>query len=136
MPDTEIELIDKNTLISELRSNSPGKKEIIILDCRSANDYAVAHIKHSANVSIPTIMLRRLKEGKVDLFSTIKCKDLRNRFVGMDTVQTLFVLYHNSPAQSSPDIMHVLSRKFMAEFNDKNCRVCCLQGEFPLMFFL
>jgi hypothetical protein len=63
MPDTEIELIDKNNLISELRSCNPNKKEIIILDCRSANDYAVSHIKHSANISIPTIMLRRLKEG-------------------------------------------------------------------------
>lgn len=63
MPDTEIELIDISNLIMELRSSSPNKKEIIILDCRSANDYAVSHIKHSANISIPTIMLRRLKEG-------------------------------------------------------------------------
>lgn len=63
MPDTEIELIDKINLISELRGANPNKKEIIILDCRSANDYAVSHIKHSSNISIPTIMLRRLKEG-------------------------------------------------------------------------
>jgi rhodanese-related sulfurtransferase len=132
MPDTEIELIDKNCLISELRScnsNSPCKKEVIILDCRSANDYAASHIKQSANISIPTIMLRRLKEGKIDLFSTIKCKDLKNRILGMD-IQTLFVLYHNSPAQSSPDIMQILSRKLMAEFNDKKIRVVCLAGEF------
>lgn len=130
MPDTEIELIDKNSLISELRSCSPNKKEIIILDCRSANDYAASHIKQSANISIPTIMLRRLKEGKIDLFSTIKCKDLKNRIVGMD-IQTLFVLYHNnSPAQSSPDIIQILSRKLMAEFNDKKIRVVCLAGEF------
>jgi rhodanese-related sulfurtransferase len=131
MPDTEIELIDKNCLISELRScssNSPNKKEIIILDCRSANDYAASHIKQSANISIPTIMLRRLKEGKIDIFSTIKCKDLKNRILGMD-IQTLFVLYHNSPAQSSPDIIQILSRKLMAEFNDKKIRVVCLAGE-------
>jgi rhodanese-related sulfurtransferase len=63
MPDTEIELIDKINLITELRSANPNKKEIIILDCRSANDYALCHIKSSANISIPTIMLRRLKEG-------------------------------------------------------------------------
>lgn len=63
MPDTEIELIDKINLITELRSCNANKKEIIILDCRSANDYATSHIKHSANISIPTIMLRRLKEG-------------------------------------------------------------------------
>jgi rhodanese-related sulfurtransferase len=130
MPDTEIELIDKNNLISELRSCNPNKKEIIILDCRSANDYAVSHIKHSANISIPTIMLRRLKEGKIDLFSTIKCKDLKNRIVGMN-IQTLFVLYHNSPALNSPDIIHILSRKLMAEFNDKKIRVVCLADGFP-----
>jgi hypothetical protein len=74
-------------------------------------------------------MLRRLKEGKIDLSSTIKCKDLKNRIFGMDT-PTLFVLYHNNPAQSSPDIMQILSRKLMAEFNDKKIRVVCLAGEF------
>lgn len=131
MPDSEIELIDKNCLITELRScnsNSPTKKEIIILDCRSANDYASSHIKHSTNISIPTIMLRRLKEGKVDLFSTIKCKELKSRILGMD-VQTLFVLYHNNSAHSSPDIIHILARKLMAEFNDKKIRVVCLAGK-------
>lgn len=131
MPDSEIELIDKNCLITELRScnsNSPTKKEIIILDCRSANDYASSHIKHSTNISIPTIMLRRLKEGKVDLFSTIKCKELKSRILGMD-VQTLFVLYHNNSAHSSPDIIHILARKLMAEFNDKKIRVVCLTGK-------
>lgn len=70
MPDTEIELIDKTNLVTELRSHNPNKKEIIILDCRSANDYAVSHIKYSANISIPTIMLRRLKEG---VFCTCAC---------------------------------------------------------------
>lgn len=138
MPDSEIELIDKNSLISELRScssNSPIKKEVIILDCRSANDYAASHIKQSANISIPTIMLRRLKEGKIDLFSTIKCKDLKNRILGMD-IQTLFVLYHNSPAHSSPDIVGILSRKLMAEFNDKKIRVVCLAGEYLYFFQL
>jgi rhodanese-related sulfurtransferase len=136
MPDTEIELIDKNCLISELRSCSgPNKKEIIILDCRSANDYASSHIKQSANISIPTIMLRRLKEGKIDLFSTIKCKDLKQRILGMD-IQTLFVLYHNSPAQTSPDIIQILSRKLMAEFNDKKIRVVCLAGEYIHISFL
>lgn len=136
MPDTEIELIDKNTLISELRScsanNSPNKKEVIILDCRSANDFATSHIKQSVNISIPTIMLRRLKEGKIDLFSTIKCKDLKNRILDMD-IQALFVLYHNSPAHSSPDIIQVLTRKLMAEFNDKKIRVVCLAGEYQFL---
>lgn len=133
MPDSEIDLIDKNGLIQELRSCSP-KKEIIILDCRSANDYALSHIKSAANISIPTIMLRRLKENKIDLFSTIKCKDLKSRILGMD-IQTLFVLYHNnSPTQSSPDIVQVLSRKLMAEFNDKKIRVVCLAGEYRRPF--
>lgn len=133
MPDSEIDLIDKNGLIQELRSCSP-KKEIIILDCRSANDFALSHIKSAANISIPTIMLRRLKENKIDLFSTIKCKDLKSRILGMD-IQTLFVLYHNnSPTQSSPDIVQVLSRKLMAEFNDKKIRVVCLAGEYRRPF--
>lgn len=68
--------------------------------------------------------------GKIDLFSTIKCKDLKSRILGMN-IQTLFVLYHNNPfAVSTPDIIHILSRKLMAEFNDKKIRVACLAGEY------
>lgn len=137
MPDTEIELVDKNSLIGELRSCksscSDNMKEIVILDCRSANDYATSHIKQSTNVSIPTIMLRRLKENKIDLFSTIKCIELKNRILSID-VQTLFVLYHNSSANSSPEIVSVLARKLMAEFKDKNIRVAILAGEFHFAF--
>lgn len=48
-------------------------------------------------------------------------------------IQTLFVLYHNSPAQSSPDIIQILSRKLMAEFNDKKIRVVCLAGKRPFL---
>lgn len=124
MPDTEIELIDKNSLITELRS---CKKEIIILDCRSPNDYSLSHILNATNITLPTIMLRRLKEGKIDIVSTIKCKDLKNRILGMN-VQTLFVLYHNGNV--FPDVMQVLSRKLKAEFNDKKIRVVCLADGF------
>lgn len=66
--------------------------------------------------------------GKVDLFSTIKCKELKSQLLEMNK-QTLFVLYHNNPAMNSPDIISILSRKLMAEFNDKNVRVCLLAGE-------
>lgn len=47
-------------------------------------------------------------------------------------IQTLFVLYSNhtnSPTQSSPDIVQVLSRKLTTEFNDKKIRVVCLAGK-------
>lgn len=137
MPDSEIELIDKNCLIQELRSSSANSNStnLIILDCRSSNEYAESHIKQSENISIPTIMLRRLAAGKIDLFSTIKCKDLKNRILQMD-IQTLFVLYHSNDINccnnNNPDpqnIINVLHRKLISEFNDKKIRVVCLAGK-------
>ncbi|XP_013108422.1 dual specificity protein phosphatase Mpk3 [Stomoxys calcitrans] len=99
MPETEYELISKEWLQSELRSISASSslrdaKDLIILDCRSSNEFSECHIRSAVNFSIPSIMLRRLAAGKIDLLSTIKSPELKERIHNGYKV-SLFVLYND-----------------------------------------
>lgn len=101
MPETEYEFISKEWLQQELRTVSGSgssslrdAKDLIILDCRSSNEFSECHIRSAVNFSIPSIMLRRLAAGKIDLLSTIKSPDLKERIQNGYKV-SLFVLYND-----------------------------------------
>uniref|UniRef100_A0AAG5DLM9 protein-tyrosine-phosphatase n=1 Tax=Anopheles atroparvus TaxID=41427 RepID=A0AAG5DLM9_ANOAO len=92
MPDHDIEMIASEQLHAALRKS---QKHFIILDCRSSNEYTESHIRTAVNFSIPSIMLRRFAAGKIDITSTIKCRDLKERILSCYKEST-FVLYNNS----------------------------------------
>ncbi|KAH8419633.1 hypothetical protein KR222_011180 [Zaprionus bogoriensis] len=101
MPETEYECCTKEWLQSELRS-SYDAKELIILDCRGSHEYSESHIRSAVNFSIPSIMLRRLAAGKIDLASTIKSPELKVRIQTGYKV-SLFILYNDvGVAQPQP----------------------------------
>uniref|UniRef100_U5EXJ8 Putative mitogen-activated protein kinase phosphatase 3 n=1 Tax=Corethrella appendiculata TaxID=1370023 RepID=U5EXJ8_9DIPT len=131
MPDQDIELITKEQLHSELRKSH---KNLIILDCRSSNEYAESHIRSSVNFSIPSIMLRRFAAGKIDITSTIKCRDLKERILSCYK-ESLFVLYNNcndvivndpgyNNQANNDTTINVLHRKLKQD----GCHVVCLEG--------
>ncbi|XP_037907737.1 dual specificity protein phosphatase Mpk3 isoform X1 [Hermetia illucens] len=99
MFETDVETVSKDWLQAELRSS--GGKDLLILDCRSSNEYGESHIRSAVNFSIPSILLRRLAAGKNDLKSTIKCPDLRRR-IESNSVQ-LFILYSDCSFSGSSD---------------------------------
>lgn len=92
MPDHDIEMITSEQLHAALRKS---QKHFIILDCRSSHEYTESHIRTAVNFSIPSIMLRRFAAGKIDITSTIKCRDLKERILSCYKEST-FVLYNNS----------------------------------------
>ncbi|XP_036670977.1 dual specificity protein phosphatase Mpk3 [Drosophila suzukii] len=77
MPETELESCNKEWLQSQLRSLDA--KELILLDCRGSHEYSESHIRGAVNLCIPSIVLRRLALGKIDLASTIKSPELKER---------------------------------------------------------
>ncbi|ETN66500.1 hypothetical protein AND_001713 [Anopheles darlingi] len=100
MPDHDIEMITSEQLHAALRKS---QKHFIILDCRSSHEYTESHIRTAVNFSIPSIMLRRFAAGKIDITSTIKCRDLKERILSCYKEST-FVLYNNSnePVDGDP----------------------------------
>lgn len=122
--------IGKDWLLQELRSNPT---RLIILDCRSSNEFGESHIRHAVNFSIPSIMLRRLAAGKIDLVSTVKCRDLKSKITNAYK-DSLFVIYSdlcltdqksqsiNSPSDTT---MQVLTKRLQQD----GCQVMCLKGK-------
>ncbi|XP_055857605.1 dual specificity protein phosphatase Mpk3 [Episyrphus balteatus] len=92
MPETDYDFVSKEWLQTELRSDV---KDLILLDCRSSNEFSESHIRSAVNFSIPSIMMRRLAAGKIDLLSTIKSPDLKERIQNGYKV-SLFILYNDS----------------------------------------
>lgn len=89
MPETEVDTVTRDWLQGQLRG---AAENVIVLDCRSTNEFAEGHIRLALNFSIPSMMLRRLAAGKIDLTSTIKCRDLKQR-IESAYADSVFVLY-------------------------------------------
>lgn len=122
-------------LATELSSSN--KCQMLILDCRSSMDFSDCHIRDAVNFSIPTIMLRRLAAGKIDLASTVRCSDLREQIVNAYK-QNAFVLYGDEclndrkTTSSVSDTMIVLAKRLLKD----GCKVHCLNGKFFQSIFI
>ncbi|KAH8364146.1 hypothetical protein KR084_002987 [Drosophila pseudotakahashii] len=136
MPETEQESCNKEWLQSQLRSSS---NEMILLDCRGSHEYSESHIRGAVNLCIPSIVLRRLALGKIDLASTIKSPELKER---IQTGYKLcwFILYNGEGVASQNEevagagsfavamdsIISILHRRLKQD----GCRVVALQDGF------
>ncbi|XP_049865836.1 LOW QUALITY PROTEIN: dual specificity protein phosphatase Mpk3-like [Pectinophora gossypiella] len=118
----ECDLVSKEWLLSKLRSD---ERDTILIDCRGSNDYAVSHIRSAVNFSIPSIMLRRLAAGKIELASTVQCKELKAR-IAHCRAQGTFVLYGDD-ARPDPDSVHGILLKRLKQ---DGVHVVCLEGDF------
>ncbi|BFF97075.1 dual specificity protein phosphatase Mpk3 [Drosophila madeirensis] len=134
MPETEHESCSKEWLQAQLRSLDA--KELILLDCRGSHEYSESHIRGAVNLCIPSIVLRRLATGKIDLASTIKSPDLKDR-IQTGYKLSLFILYNGEGVAGQQDvaaagmgandsIINILHRRLKQD----GCRVVALQDGF------
>ncbi|KRK02407.1 uncharacterized protein Dyak_GE22524 [Drosophila yakuba] len=139
MPETEHETCSKEWLQSQLRSLDC--KELILLDCRGSHEYSESHIRGAVNLCIPSIVLRRLALGKIDLASTIKSPELKQR-IQSGYKLCWFILYNGEgvPGQNQEiagagslsmamdSIISILHRRLKQD----GCRVVALQENLRL----
>lgn len=92
MPEYEVDTVSKEWLQSELHSPT---KSLIVLDCRSSNEFQEGHIRSAVNFSIPSLILKRLATGKIDVTSTIKSRDLKQRIQSAYNT-SWFILYNET----------------------------------------
>ncbi|XP_044271205.1 dual specificity protein phosphatase Mpk3 isoform X1 [Tribolium madens] len=124
-PECDYDIVSNEGLLSLLRNES---KKIVILDCRSSIEYGECHIRDAVNFSIPSIMLRRLAAGKIDLASTVKCRELKHKICSTYK-ENLFVLYNDLSGvqqHQADSVLNVLLRRLTQD----GCRVVCLKDEF------
>ena len=116
--------VNQDWLLRELRADA---NRLVMLDCRSSHEYAESHIRHAVNFSIPSIMLRRLGAGKIDLLSTVKCRELRDRITSAYK-DNIFVVYSDAGSDGvvAGDTLQVVARRLKQD----GCQVVCLEGGF------
>lgn len=109
------------------------RSRILVLDCRSPREYGESHIRQAVNFSFTTIMLRRLAVGKIDLVSTIRCRELKEKILNAYK-NSIFVVYGDMIDQDrnvgSNDAVHVLIRRLQKD----GCQAVCLQGIIVRLF--
>lgn len=55
-------------------------KTLLILDCRAQTDYVRSHIKGAINITLPGLMVRRLKKGNLKIQCIIQNNEAKERF--------------------------------------------------------
>lgn len=105
-----------------------GENPCLVVDCRSAADFAENHIKGAISVPIPAsvIMLRRLANGKMSIPSIIRGTENRQKFT-LHWKTHYIVLYDNNTEimNTGPCVLSTLFRRLLQD----GCRVVCLQGK-------
>lgn len=124
----ECDLVSKEWLLAKLRSD---ERDSILIDCRGSNEYSASHIRSAVNFSIPSIMLRRLAAGKIDLSSTVQCKELKARIAHCRT-RGCFILYGDG-APRDPDSVHGILLKRLKQ---DGVHVVCLEGNIIIHYLL
>ncbi|KAF4518056.1 hypothetical protein B566_EDAN009599 [Ephemera danica] len=108
--------------IHELRQNT---SRLIVLDCRSSNEYSESHVRQAVNFSIPSIVLRRLQAGSIELVSTIKCRELKAK-ISDGYHENLFIVYGDSGPSNTPDIYNNTLEVLTKRLKQDGCQVACL----------
>ncbi|XP_076468613.1 dual specificity protein phosphatase 6-like [Babylonia areolata] len=68
-------------LLDEIRGGSgSGNSTVVIVDCRPQADFVKAHIRQAINISLPSLMQKRLKRGSLNLSTVIQNNEAKERF--------------------------------------------------------
>lgn len=97
-------------LCEEFVQNS---KSVITLDCRPQSEFSRSHIRGSINISLPSLMFKRLKRGNLNISSVIQNNEAKEKFTKNSKTATI-VLYDecSTDLNSNPSsIINLLVKK-------------------------
>ena len=109
------------------KMGSGDSNSILVVDCRSPNDFNSSHISGAIHVALPTIMLRRLKNGTLPVASVIKCNEGKEKFNSQYKTGTL-VLYDQDSSSISANSTTVIGL-LLKKLKEDGCRVRLLEGK-------
>lgn len=116
------------SFLCEALRQARGPDDILVLDCRGADDYGACHIRGALSVGLPSLMLRRLTSGKLSLHQVVRhlAADGGDRLARLHQCVPI-VLYDHAHAScpNTPTLMTILCKKF----NQDGCDAHCLAGE-------
>ncbi len=120
--------LDFRSSSGDFRSTTGDQSNsVLVMDCRSPNDFNSSHILGAIHVALPTIMLRRLKNGTLPVASVIKCNEGKERFNSLYKTGTL-VLYDQDSHSTSANPSTVIGL-LLRKLQEDGCRVRLLEGK-------
>lgn len=124
-------MMGENATALWLAQHLDGGEDVLVLDCRSPEDFDASHIAGAIHVTIPTLMMRRLKKGNLAIASVIGCSEGKERFKSKCRTQAV-VCYDENTSDVEVNPTSVVSL-LVKRLSDEGCRACVLQGLYNVM---
>jgi len=102
---------------------------VLLLDCRSADEYLAGHVVGSLLVVVPSIMLRRLRNGAGSVPAALSDPSARALFTARCRTWHV-VLYDDCGAKSDAGAGDSVAEVLMSRLKKDGCRVSYLLGTF------
>ena len=113
---------------------SKSDRSLLLIDCRSQSEYSRAHVRGAINITLPSLMLKRLKRGNLNISSVIQNNEAKERFTKSSKSASV-VLYDecSTDLNSNPSaVINLLVKKLRQD----GCRASFLLGKLPQFFFI
>ena len=112
-----------------LRDNMYRNEDLLLLDCRSHDEYRAGHISGSHNIVLPQLMMRRLKANKLSLKNLVPQSYMQGKDTFLQKCKAFnIVLYDQFTSEAitnDTSMLYLLYKRFTNE----GCSVLILQGK-------
>lgn len=111
---------------------SKSPKSLLTIDCRSQSEFARSHIRGAINIILPSLMLKRLKRGNLNIASVIQNNESKEKFTKNFKTATI-VLYDECSTDLNANPSSVINL-LMKKMRSDGCKASFLLGEYQLCF--
>lgn len=107
---------------------SKNAKNVIIIDCRPQSEFSRAHVRGAINITLPTLMLKRLKRGNLNVSSIIQNNEAKERFSKYSKTASI-ILYDDCSTELNANPSSVINL-LVKKLRQDGCRSSFLLGKF------
>ena len=115
--------------IDDLRDNLYREEDVLLLDCRSNDEYRNGHIGGSHNIVLPQLMMRRLKANKLSLKSLVPPNFRQEKEAFLKKCMTYQVVLYDSFTTDLNNNDTSMLGLLYNRMKNENCTVVVLKGE-------
>lgn len=106
---------------------SKSAKNLLLIDCRSQSEFTRSHVRGGINISLPSLMLKRLKRGNLNISSLIQNNEAKERFSKSWKTATI-VLYDECSTDLNANPAAVINL-LVKKLRQDGCRASFLLGK-------
>uniref|UniRef100_A0A4W5NUW3 Dual specificity protein phosphatase n=1 Tax=Hucho hucho TaxID=62062 RepID=A0A4W5NUW3_9TELE len=107
-----------------------GVNALLLLDCRSHELYESSHIESAINLTIPGLMLRRLKKGNLPIRSIIPNNEDKEKFVKRCKTDLVLLYDEATTDWQETGVASSVLGLLLQKLRDEGCKAFYLEGGF------